>query len=299
MDSQRGDEHVCLLCLQVPAAGQLDKESLIAEQDRLASQVDETADLIDGRGLDLQQLRRELSTVIEDAHRIANELDYRTRTYVSEQAAVISGIAASRAAKLSQVRQFEDYLGLFDRLDRALGDIELLQRRRSQLEAQLSDAEVRTESSEYRISYLEREFGELVERLKIPRLEGPDEVRIDRQTYLPIIYGRRFTELSSQGLKVLVNVAHALAHHRTSLALNLGLPQILFIDGLTSNLGHEGEDRARVNAVYEYLIQLSNDMGDRLQVIVADNDVPSAAERYIRLQLSEDDRLIRRAGTST
>jgi predicted ABC-type transport system involved in lysophospholipase L1 biosynthesis ATPase subunit len=75
--------------------------------------------------------------------------------------------------------------------------------------------------------------------------------------------------------------------------LGLGLPQILFIDGLTSNLGHEGEDLERVNAVYDYLIELSEELGDQLQLVVADNDVPLRAHRHIRLRLEENDRLIR------
>lgn len=115
---------------------------------------------------------------------------------------------------------------------------------------------------------------------------------IDLRTYLPVLYGRRFDELSSQGLKVLVNVAHALAHQRTAAEQNIPLPNILFIDGLTSNIGHEDLDQERVEAIYRYLISLSREPGERLQVIVADNDVPSFAREFITLRLSEDDRLV-------
>jgi hypothetical protein len=67
------------------------------------------------------------------------------------------------------------------------------------------------------------------------------------------------------------------------------LPNILFIDGPTSNVGHEGLDRERVEAVYAYLVEMSNRYGEDLQIIVADNDIPSFAEQFVRVRLSEDD----------
>jgi len=109
---------------------------------------------------------------------------------------------------------------------------------------------------------------------------------------LPVIYGRRFDNLSSFGLQVLVNVAYALANHRTSIDLNLNLPAIILIDGLTSNVGHEGFDLDRVNKAFTYLTNLSSEMGDRLQIIVADGNIPPEAEPFVRLRLTENDRLI-------
>jgi hypothetical protein len=194
----------------------------------------------------------------------------------------------------SRVERLEDYIGLLAGLDSALGDLNKLEELRTQIESQLESISAARNDATVRIDRLESQFKTLIESFKVPRLEGPEDIRIDARTYLPIIYGRRFDELSSQGLQVLVNLAHTLAHHLTSISLGLGLPQILFIDGLTSNLGHEGDDLGRVNAVYDYLIEVSIELGDLLQIVVADNDVPEQAREYVRLELSEEDRLIRR-----
>ena len=115
---------------------------------------------------------------------------------------------------------------------------------------------------------------------------------MDRRTYLPVLDGRRFDDLSSQGLQVLVNVAYVIAHQVTAIELRLPLPNILLIDGLTTNVGQEGYDVERVHNAYDYLIEIAEEHGDTLQIIVSDGNVPPEAEKYVLLRLSEKDRLI-------
>ena len=91
---------------------------------------------------------------------------------------------------------------------------------------------------------------------------------------------------------MLVNVAHALAHQLTAIEYDLALPNILLIDGVSNNLGREGLDSERLEAVYEYLIEVGDRYRDRLQLVVADNTVPKQATAYIRVSLSEEEKLI-------
>jgi hypothetical protein len=64
------------------------------------------------------------------------------------------------------------------------------------------------------------------------------------------------------------------------------------IDGITKNVGRDEYDRARVEAVFDSLRQIGAEYGDRLQLIVAANDVPQAVADRVALRLSEEDRLI-------
>jgi hypothetical protein len=98
--------------------------------------------------------------------------------------------------------------------------------------------------------------------------------------------------LSSGGLKVLANLAYALAHHLTALDFDLPLPGLLLIDGITKNVGRDEYDQARVDAVFATLLSIGAEHGERLQIIVAANDVPAAAEDRVALRLTPDDRLI-------
>ena len=197
------------------------------------------------------------------------------------------------ASSQERVVRLQDYLGLFTRLDRAAIDAGALEQRKEELEMQLEAQRQTPSHFDESLRQLASEFASILESFSVPRFVGVTEPStIDLRTYQPVLYGRKFDELSSQGLKVLVNVAHALAHQRTAITRDIPLPNILFIDGLTSNIGHEDLDQERVEAIYHYLIDLSHELGDRLQVIVADNDVPSFAQDFITLRLSEAERLV-------
>jgi hypothetical protein len=133
--------------------------------------------------------------------------------------------------------------------------------------------------------------------LHIPEIGSDLSVKINRRTYLPEISGRTFDELSSQGLKTLVNVAHALAHHTVAIDRNLPIPGLLILDGLSSNAGHEGFDRDRVRDVYFLLRDVALEYTETLQVIAVDNpftrDLLLEMKDYLALTLTQDDRLIR------
>ena len=89
-----------------------------------------------------------------------------------------------------------------------------------------------------------------------------------------------------------VNVAHALAHHTVSIDHELPLPGLLVLDGLSSNVGHEGFDLDRRDDTYRLLMEEVNRYQGRLQVIALDNDVPSFALDSVVLTLTTEDRLV-------
>jgi len=66
----------------------------------------------------------------------------------------------------------------------------------------------------------------------------------------------------------------------------------MLLDGITKNIGTVGYDRERIENIWTQLLGLSEEVGDEVQIIVAVNDVPQRAEPYVRLVLSETDRLI-------
>lgn len=296
VDIARGNENSCGLCLQVPRGSRPDRVTLIAEQDRIGIQIQETRELVTIHQEAVAVLERQVAENLRSREAMAQELNFLTQSYVSDQAAFIAALAAERSRLMSEIAKLSEYQLLYLKLDQTLGVVANLEARKQEAEAQLDVQSTRGADAEDRIKRLEKEFERILDIFNAPRFGDIRQARIDRRTFLPVLDGRRFDELSSQGLQVLVNVAHALAHHRTSIALNLGLPQILFIDGPTSNLGHEGEDLKRIHAIYDYLIEISRELGDQLQIIVADNDVPGQAEPFVRVRLSESLRLIQPEG---
>jgi hypothetical protein len=67
---------------------------------------------------------------------------------------------------------------------------------------------------------------------------------------------------------------------------------MLLIDGLFGAFRQEGYDPDRLQSLYDQLAEIGQTYQDRLQIIVCDKSVPDSVRGYVRLQLSEDERLI-------
>lgn len=292
IEAERGSAEICRLCLQEPSPS-VTKEDLINEQQRLSDQIAETKELVVLHDESIDNLEQRLQDLAGERMGAASELNLKTNSYISDNGAEMVRVSEDRVRSQELVARLADYMELFARFDRAGLELQALQEQKEKLEHQLEEQQRQDVAFEERFSFLSSAFVSTLSGFNPPEFGPIEESYVDRVTYLPVLYGRRFDELSSQGLKLLVNVAHALAHQKTSLELSLPLPNILFIDGLTTHIGHkEGLDRERVQAVYAELISLSERLGDDLQIVVADLDVPDEARDYVVAAFTEDDRLV-------
>lgn len=291
VDSVRSAEHVCYLCLQKPSL-KFSREILVAEQGGVEEQLKEAQDLSREREARLAGLRDELDGAGRELTAKKLELEFQTRTFVSDEATRIASAAAQRARLTARSEQLREYLNVLAKVDEAEQLAARLTVDKETLEQELAAAMAESGDSQRKVAHLKGRFNEMLEQLRPPRFGELDVSDINAQTYLPVYRGRAFAEISSPGLATLINVAHALAHHLTALELGLKLPQILVIDGLSEHLGQEGLDPDRLMATYDLLMDTSSRHTD-LQVIVVDNEIPKRARRFVRLELSEDDRLIR------
>jgi hypothetical protein len=286
----RGDDEICRLCLQPPTRTD-DRSDLVEEQNRLGLQLAETRDLIHGHEQTAESLRRKLTGLLAERRLAGDQLDQQTESFVSDSASRIATRTAERVRAEERLMRLRDYASLFLRLEEAETEEARLASRLEEIEAQLEDQGIRGKEANERIDVLDRNFEAVLDAFHIPRFADPPFARIDRRSFLPVVDGRDFAT-ASQGMKVLINVAHALAHQLTSLEVGTALPNLLIIDALSSNIGHGGYDEAIRERVYEFLAVKSDEVGDRLQVIVADNDVPHIAASFVRLQLSHQDLLV-------
>lgn len=290
VESSRADDRHCYLCLQEPPPAPT-RADLIGEQDRVSAQIHETEELVAVHNQRAQALEDEIATLDAERERVRAELDERLATFVSSAAERIAALARAEAEASAAVERLGEYARLFARLDEAQRRIGELQQRKAEIEAALERAEQLDAVTASRVEALERLYAEYVEALEIPVFGGEPRAAIDRSDYEPILNGRKFPQLSA-GVRVLVNIAYVLAHHRAALELGLPLPALVMIDGINKNIGTAEYDAARIDDAWTQLIELSDTLGDELQVIVAANDVPERVRPFVRLILSADDRLI-------
>ena len=289
--SERAPEGTCQLCLQPPTL-EFSRETLVSEQGAVEQQLTEVQDLVRERVGRATRLRSELTRVEAELTQRRMELEFQTKSYVSERATRIASAAARRARLASRMEQLQEYLAVLSKMDDAQKLAAKLTVERDRLEQDLSTATARSTDARRRVEHLKGRFNEILGRLRPPHFGEDDVSSINATTYLPEYYGRGFTELSSPGLATLVNLAHALAHHLTAIELDLKLPDLLIIDGLSEHLGQEGLDPERRAAAYDVLMDLSESY-PQLQVVLVDTEIPSEARTFVRVELSEDDRLIR------
>jgi hypothetical protein len=294
--ASRTDPNLCYLCLQPPKPAP-SRAELLAEQNRVTSQVDETDDIIEARRAAHEQLLREAAGLDEIMDRYALELDQLTEVFVSDHAAQIEHQAAEQARLEGEIKRLHEYQELIHRYQLQLKNRADLEEQHEEVTAEIQGRELSQVDAEGNVQALEQRILEYLRELNIPNLGQELSVKINRTTYLPEVSGRTFDELSSQGLKTLVNIAHALAHHTVAIDRKLPLPGLLILDGLSANAGHEGFDQERVRDVYRLLKRVGDQYGSSLQVIAVDNllakDLLLEFLDYVVLTLTQADRLIR------
>ena len=291
LTSDRAEDGTCHLCLQ-EALLEFSRETLIGEQGAVEQQLTEIQDLVRERERRSTKLQGQLSQAQSELTKKRLELDFQTKSYVSEHATQIASLAAQRARLTSRLEQLQEYLYVLSKMDDSQRLAAKLEVEKDGLQQELDVAKARSNEALRRVDHLRNRYNDNLEQLRPPKFGEQAFSGIDLNTYLPDYYGRAFIELSSPGLATLVNLAHALAHHLTAIELDLRLPQILIIDGLSEHLGQEGLDPERLAAAYDLLIETS-ERHSEFQVILVDNEIPEIAREFVRLELSEEDRLIR------
>lgn len=292
----RAADDCCYLCLQTPNMS-TSRESFLAEQDRIVAQIQETESVIASRQESLDSLNTLRAELAAQETRLSAQLDIRTRAFVSDRASDIEQSASRRAYLAAERNKVEEYLQIVERFQLTFENRQQLEEKKAAIEDQIARRELSESMAESNIELLEERILSYLLRLNVPHFDAGLSVRINRKTYLPEISGRTFDELSSQGLKTLVNVAHALAHHTVAIDNGLPMPGFLVLDGLSANAGRRGFDEERIRDMYQLLLDVAEEYGDRLQIIAVDND-PSAdlwgeLSDTVVLHLTQDDKLVR------
>ncbi|AFY80332.1 ATP-binding protein [Oscillatoria acuminata] len=281
----------CYLCLQKPEP-QVTQNDLIKEQKRLGDQITETLELVTSHSNKIANIEQAIRDSNKHREILVSEIDHRSRRYVSEQAERIALFEQQRTHLQEQKQRLEEYLELYNRQEQVISSIQQLEYDLEKINIDIALANNQISNFENYLNFLDNTYNEILQEFHVPSFSDPGPSIIDRETYLPRFEGRRFNELESQGLKVMVNIAHIIAHQITSLHFNLKLPNILIIDGLSGNMGYEGLDLERIEAIYNYIIKFSNLYQNRLQIIISDNTIPKVAEEYVLAEFNEDNKLI-------
>lgn len=295
VSEKRSEDGKCYLCLQ-ESDDVVESDGLEKEIERIEKQILETRELVGNHRRMIENLSEKEENLIEEKSKLEKEIQYRVESYVSKEAEEIVEVSEKRASLKEKIEKFEEYLSLYDKLQDTEEKISELEVRIEEIENEIEESYGDPKEVNKRIEFLNDKYRDFLDKVNAPKFERKGPTRIDEETLLPIYMGRKMSSIKSPGLTVLLNVAHTLAHQVTSLEFSLALPNIILADGVSGPIGREegniddNFDMGRVRSIYELFSEVSDEYG--IQVIVADNEVPSGIDVDSEIVFTEDDRLI-------
>jgi hypothetical protein len=295
LQSVTGDTHdpgSCALCGQLEPAAPVATVTLEDELDRLRGQLAETDQLVAEAEAQVAQADERVQQVDTLSSQARREADERSRQavapFVDKVAQLSERLGELRSARRSDL----DALTSRAEVERRHAHLQELKTRQAAVADKLAKFQSEREQAMTRVEELSEAFDEILQELKLPWYE-PSE--IDRTTYLPMVGGKRLEDLSSGGMKTLVNVAYFLAGLSYSLRTpsDTLLPTLMLIDTPRKNFGSNPDDTKASERVYRWMRRLQDFYGtERFQLIVADNDIPAEAAQFNVTSLSYDHPLI-------
>ena len=278
----RGEEGGCYLCLQ-PESPADARQMLEEEERRVEAQRQETLGLLREDEAQLDRARSRVEELDDEITKRRAELDDATTRYISPRFAEVQEAGAEAGRLEARLASLDSAIRIWNRFGAIEKDVHDTQMRLTGVEAQITETRGSLAAGLERVSTLSGLFSETLQQFKLPWLET---AALDLGTYLPIVNGRSFEELSSGGMKTLVNDAYHFAALRYALVYADSLmPLLQIIDSPRKNLGSGPEDRALTENLYRRVRALQDAFGATFQMIVADNDAPALALQIPAIRL--------------
>lgn len=196
--------------------------------------------------------------------------------------------AAAKAARAkTQQEHLENVLRQWDRADDIEERAQSLERQRSELKRRIEGATRELEARRDSVmTQLNDEFKTTVAAFRIPAGQGAS---IDPKSYLPLLDGRPFNEVSSAGgIATATQVAYWMSMLAVAVRMNdTSYPGFLMID--SPRLAVSSSEDISGQMYSRFVTQVSVVEG-RLQFVIADNEMPSNYVReFTELKFSYED----------
>jgi hypothetical protein len=279
------EDDVCNLCCQPQDAVE---HSSSIELSQIRDQRKETEQLLNEDVQNLANINAESDLIRDQLSQyltILAERSERAGNPLLDEVADLSSALTRAQERLNQISISQARWAAHEQLRREAEEhrqyAEEVERQEKQLRQTLEDNSTRIED-------LSRVFNEILSSLRDPWY---NQASIDPKTYLPIVDGEKFDMLSVGGArKTLVNLAYHLANLSMSISESSAvlMPTMLIVDSPRKNVGESALDSQVVEAVYRRLRTLQDASGEDFQIIIADNDLPKTAQKWIRSHVRLD-----------
>ncbi|MFE6027761.1 hypothetical protein [Streptomyces niveus] len=284
----------CLVCLQPdPVEADIDPAAIEETRTALQQQLEDAQRIQQSDEAHLQTVQERSQQLSFAVTSLRRELDAQTRDAVAprfDAIAEASSRAASLKASIDAITQLPESWARVRTID---ADIRSLKADRRQVNKDIKEKSEQLKANQTLLGDLSTEFSRLLTSWNLPWV---DTAVIDRDTYLPVVNGRPFETLqaSGGGIATSVNLAYSL----TLLAFGLDhsdvlVPSLLVIDSPRKAFGNNASDRQRAAEIYSRFRTLADAYGERLQLIIADNDpLPITSDSFGKVEFDYENPMV-------
>jgi hypothetical protein len=284
-------EGCCTLCLQPQEIKASAAEAIKRELFRLKDQREEASLLLKEDEDRLNRTERELEALRQQLNEAAGELESQADpSQLIPSIDLTSEAAGDRERLRSKIRDIERNRDLWHQYGLQEEKLTRIRQEIDGNERQVTEAKQKLEINRSRVTDLGETFDEEIREL---HFAGYETAGIDPITYLPVINGDTFDELSVSGArKTLANVSYYLSNLAMTLSHeHILLPGMLMLDSPRTSLGNTPEDVQAGQRLY-YRMHLLVLAYPRCQIVIADNNIPQVERQTLRsmhrIELSYD-----------
>lgn len=246
------------------------------EQTQLTDQLQEMNDQLAANAEQLSAISAavaERENLVKD---LTAKIEERTSTRVSPRLQAFADASGQLAYADARLNELDGVLRQWDRVDDLTASEERLTNERTSVSAEIERREATIDERRREIiEELDAEFNDALRRIGVPSIET---ARIHPTNYLPVLNGQPYTKVSRAG-GIITAVQIAYWTSILYVVVSRGdtyYPSFLLLDSPRMALNSATDISA---ALYRRLRDLAAARPGRLQMIVADNELPDAVQR--------------------
>ncbi|MFI7049115.1 hypothetical protein [Streptosporangium sandarakinum] len=294
LTSRPVEEGHCVVCLQPdPVEADIDPAAIEETRSALCQQLTDAQHIQQSDAAHLQAAQQQAQQANFVVTSLRRQLDAQSRDIVAPRFDAIAD-ASSRVAMLKAsidaVTQLRESWARVRAIDVTIREIKT---KRKRINKDIKDKSQQLAARQTLVTELSTEFGDLLRSWNLPWVTT---AVIDSDSYLPIVNGQPLEsqQASGGGIATSINVAYSL----TLLTFGLDhadvlVPSLLVIDSPRKAFGNNDSDRQRAAQIYGRFRTLVDAYGERLQLIIADNDPPPvSSESFGKVEFNYENPMV-------
>jgi DNA repair exonuclease SbcCD ATPase subunit len=252
---------------------------------RLKRKFNNLSSFIEKQKENIKKFKDEKREKISKLNKLSSKLDHLRNEYISPYIAQIEQLNYEIGELKNKIYELQKNLAVIDELDRIKNKLEDEYEILSNIKKNIKDIEENTRDKQKTINKLSKKFNYILSKFEFPKLSN---AYIDIDKYLPHVRGRKYDDIGSLGAVTMLTIAYFISILIVGISDNNNHPGLLIIDSPRKNLGanqndeEEFKDEKIFNSIIRYLVELDNNFGEEVQLIVVNNGYPEfLSSKYI------------------